>query len=195
MFRCSESRYRFAAERFDCAFLALVNNDFASTATQSKKHKLRIHPDSGLVLFLCPQTATNRLYGLYLILSDTTASVFFVRHRAKHGASDYLAAHHFNHQPDSQRKPRINALFSEVDKIWKVVFTLEQLLFTDDSCDDPSAVAAGVVFGDCTHDWRAAAGTAILDDLLCKRNPQHPAVLFRGAAAQIPLFDWFYDFL
>ena len=190
MFRCSESRYRFAAERFDCAFLALVNNDFASTATQSKKHKLRIHPDSGLVLFLCPQTATNRLCGLYLILSDTTASVFFVRHRAKQGASDYLAAHHFNHQPDSQREtPDKRVALAEVHKICKVVFTLEQLLFTDDSCDDPSAVAAGVVFGDCTHDRRAAAGTAILDDLLCKRNPQHPAVLFRGAAAQIPLFD------
>ena len=79
--------------------------------------KTRSPPDLQPDGVFCPQTATNRLCGLYLIFSGTTAGVFFARHSAKHGASDCLAAHHFNHQPDSQRKPRINALFSEVDKI------------------------------------------------------------------------------
>ncbi len=151
----------------------------------------RVHrPTFSRTVFFRPQTATNRLCGICWARSGTCPIFLFARHGAKQGASDYLAAHHFNHQPDSQREtPDKRVALAEVHKICKVVFTLEQLLFTDDSCDDPSAVAAGVVFGDCTHDRRAAAGTAILDDLLCKRNPQHPAVLFRGAAAQIPLFN------
>ena len=146
----------------------------------------RIEPQ----LYLRPQTATNRLCGICWARSGTCPIFLFARHGAKQGASDYLAAHHFNHQPDSQREtPDKRVALAEVHKICKVVFTLEQLLFTDDSCDDPSAVAAGVVFGDCTHDWRAAAGTAIFYDLFCKGDPQHAAVLFRGAAAQIPLFN------
>ena len=77
--------------------------------------------------------------------------------------------------------------------VWDCVI-IESLLFADNSCDDPSAVAAGVVFGDCTHDRRAAAGAAIFDNLFCKGDPQHAAVLFGRATAQITLFDRFYDF-
>ena len=72
--------------------------------------------------------------------------------------------------------------------VWDCVI-IESLLFADNSGDDSSAIAAAVVFGDRSYDRRSATRTAVFDDLLCKRDSQHSAVLFRGAAAQIPLFD------
>ena len=62
-------------------------------------------------------------------------------------------------------------------------------LLADNSRDDPSAIAADIIFGDCSDDRRAAAGTAILYDLLSKGDAQHAAVLFGRAAAQIAFLD------
>ena len=54
--------------------------------------------------FLRPQTATNQLCGLCWARSGTYPIFYFARHGAKQGASGFLAAHRFNHQPDSQRE-------------------------------------------------------------------------------------------
>lgn len=66
-------------------------------------------------------------------------------------------------------------------------------LFSDHAGDPPSAVTAAVAFGDRADDRRAAAGTAVLDDLLGKGDPQHAAVLFGRASAQIALLDGFHN--
>ena len=65
----------------------------------------------------------------------------------------------------------------------------KSLLLADNSGDNSSAVAARIVFGDRSNDRSTTARAAVFDDLLCKGNPHHSAVLFRGTSAQIPLFD------
>ena len=54
--------------------------------------------------FCAPQTATNRLCGLYCEMSGTYPIFYFARHGAKQGVSGFFAAHRFNHQFDSQRE-------------------------------------------------------------------------------------------
>ena len=73
--------------------------------------------------FFCPQTATNRLCGVCRARSGTCPTNSFERHRAKQGASGFLAAHRFNHQSDSQREtPTKRIALAEVHKFCVVVF-------------------------------------------------------------------------
>ena len=83
----------------------------------------RIHPDSGLVLFCAHKPLQIGCVGFVWRCRVLFSTNFFARHRAKQDASGFLAAHRFNHQPDSQREPPTKRIaLAEVHKLCAVVF-------------------------------------------------------------------------
>ena len=89
----------------------------------SKRHKLRISTDSELVLFFVHKPRQIGCAGFVVLCRVHFPNISFARHGAKQVASGFLAAHRFNHQPDSQREtPAKRIAFAEVHKLCVVVF-------------------------------------------------------------------------